>query len=142
MILDFFLPFYPYNSPKNQFLKKCGYIIILPICSKSYHHIINCSWDIVCYGQMDRWADGRTEKMTYWGGCPTYKWCSNKSSMKTDSNIPWYRKGYCCWWFSTDEMLSLLYSNILVKAAQKGLPRELLNKTNLSRWNGWTIVLM
>ena len=36
-------------------------------------------------------------------------------------------------WFSTDEMLSLLYSNILVKAAQKGLPRELLNKTNLSR---------
>ena len=61
-----FCPFTP-NSPKNQNKikkkKTLGDIIILHMCTKNYDHMMYSSWDMV--------HDGRMEKVTYWGGCPT-----------------------------------------------------------------------
>ena len=49
VILDCFLPFYPYNNPKNQNFEKLkkihGYIIILYKCTKHHDH---CSLDMAC----------------------------------------------------------------------------------------------
>ena len=44
-----------------------GYIIILHMCTKHYDHMMYGSWDMVRDGQ----TDGRTEKVTYKGGCLT-----------------------------------------------------------------------
>ena len=71
-----FCIFYPPNSPKNQNFQKMkkkmpGDIILLHICTKNYDQMMYGSWDVVHDRQTDRWTDGRTEKVTYRGGCPT-----------------------------------------------------------------------
>ena len=63
------------TAQKIKILKKWkktpGDIIILHMCTKNYDQIMYGSWDMVC----DRWTggltDGRMEKVTYRGGCPT-----------------------------------------------------------------------
>ena len=64
-------PPHPPNSPKNHNFEKMkkepGDIIILHKCTKNYDQMIYGSWDMVRDGRMD----GRTEKVTYRGGCPT-----------------------------------------------------------------------
>ena len=81
------------NNPKNQNFEKLkktpGDIIILHKCSKNHDHMLSCSLDMArngfnCYFSF--WAifgpftsltagrtDGRTEKVTFRGGCPTPK---------------------------------------------------------------------
>ena len=48
--MDYFLPFYPSNSPKHENFKKMkktpGDVIILHKCNKNYDHKAYCSWDI------------------------------------------------------------------------------------------------
>ena len=50
VILDYFLPFYPTNNPKNRNFEKMkkppGDIIILHKCTKNNDHILYCSWDM------------------------------------------------------------------------------------------------
>ena len=50
VILDHFLPFYPYNNPKNskfwKILKTPGDIIILHKCHKNHDHMLYCSSDM------------------------------------------------------------------------------------------------
>ena len=66
-MLDYFLPFYPVNQPKNQHLKKWkntpGDIIILQMCTKNYDQMTYGSWDIVHNRWMDGngWMDGHVE---------------------------------------------------------------------------------
>ena len=47
--MDYFLPFYPPNSPKNENFKKMKKtprdVIILHKCTKNYDQIVYCSWD-------------------------------------------------------------------------------------------------
>ena len=45
-----------------------GDIIILHTCTKDYDQMMYGSWGMV----RDRQMDGRMEKVTYRGGCPTY----------------------------------------------------------------------
>ena len=65
-----FLPFYPLTAQKNQnFIKMKrapGDIIIFHMCTKHYDQMTYSSWDMV----HNRQTDGRTEKVTYIGGCP------------------------------------------------------------------------
>ena len=66
-ILGYFFPFTPPpNDLKNQNFSKMktlpGDIIILHMCTKNYDPIMYDSWDMM--------RDGRTEKITYRGGCP------------------------------------------------------------------------
>ena len=58
VILDYFLPFYPTNNPKNRNFEKMknppGDIIILHKCTKNNDHILYCSWDmavtdVICF---------------------------------------------------------------------------------------------
>ena len=73
VIMGHFLGFDPSNNSKNQnfekMKKKYGDIIISQICYKNYDHMMNGSWDMV----HDRWMGRRMEKVTYRGGCPTWK---------------------------------------------------------------------
>ena len=50
-MLDYFLPFYPPNSPKNENFKKMktmpGDVIILHKCTKNHDHMLYYSWDMV-----------------------------------------------------------------------------------------------
>ena len=58
------------NSPKNKKLKKFKKIqdiIILHRYTKNYDSMMYGSWDMV----HNRQTDGRREKVTYRGGCPT-----------------------------------------------------------------------
>ena len=75
--MSHFLPFYPLSSPKTQNLKKMKKtprdIIILHKCSKNYNQIMYGSWDMVHDRQTDGQMDGWMEKVTYRGGCPTWK---------------------------------------------------------------------
>ena len=52
VILGHFLPFYPSNSLKNQYLKKLKKtprdIIILHKCTKNHDHMLYCSWHMTC----------------------------------------------------------------------------------------------
>ena len=56
--LGYFLPFCPFNTQKNQNLKKMkkapGDIIILHMVTKNYDHMMYRSLDMVC----NRWMDG------------------------------------------------------------------------------------
>ena len=65
LMLGYFSPFYPPNSPKNQYFgkikKNTGDIIILKMCTKNYDQMMYGSWDMVC----NRWTDGRTKKVIY-----------------------------------------------------------------------------
>ena len=67
VILGHFLPFYLTNNPKKQNFQKMkktsGDIFILHMCSKNY--------DQMMYDSCDMARNGRTEKVTYRGGCPT-----------------------------------------------------------------------
>ena len=48
--MDYFLPFYPPNSPKNQNfekMKKTPGDIILHMCTKNYDQMMYSSWDMV-----------------------------------------------------------------------------------------------
>ena len=50
LILSYFLPFYPSNSPKNENFKRMKKMpgdIILHTCTKSYDYRLYCSWDMV-----------------------------------------------------------------------------------------------
>ena len=62
-ILDYFLPFYSPNSPKNQNFEKMkkmpGNIIILHKCTKNYDEMMYGSWDMVhdrCNCYFSFWA--------------------------------------------------------------------------------------
>ena len=78
-----FCPFTPLTARKIKILKNWkkapGDIIIFHMSTKSYDHMMYGSWDMVRKRrtdrqrdrQKDRWTDGRTEKVTYIGGCPT-----------------------------------------------------------------------
>ena len=69
-ILDHFLPFQLPKNPKNQNLeknKKAPGDMILHKCTKNYDQMMYRSCDMV----RNRWADRRTEKVTYRGGYPT-----------------------------------------------------------------------
>ena len=48
--MDYFLPFYPLNSPQNfkKMKKTPGDIIILHNCTKNYDYRIYCSWGMAC----------------------------------------------------------------------------------------------
>ena len=54
VILDCFLPFYPFNKPKNQDFEKLkkvpGDIIILHMCTKNHDHMLYCSLDMTHNG--------------------------------------------------------------------------------------------
>ena len=67
VILGHFLPFYLTNNPKKQNFQKMkiktSEDIILHMCSKNY--------DQMMYDSCDMAQNGRTEKVTYRGGCPT-----------------------------------------------------------------------
>ena len=62
-ILGYFLPFYPFNSKKNQSFKKMkktrGDVIILHMCVKNYDQMMYCSWDMVRDGRTDGRTDGK-----------------------------------------------------------------------------------
>ena len=64
-------PFIPLTAQKIKILKKmkktAGDIIILHTWTKNHDQMMYSSWDMVCNGRME----GRTEKVTYRGGCPT-----------------------------------------------------------------------
>ena len=53
-ILGNFLPFYPPNSPKNEYFikmkKKPGDVIILHKCAKNHNYMLYFSWDMACDG--------------------------------------------------------------------------------------------
>ena len=77
IIISYFLPFTtpaPPLSPTVQKIKmkkmkkNPGDIIIFHMCTK-----IMIRWCTVpeIWCTTDRWTDGRMEKVTYWGGCPT-----------------------------------------------------------------------
>ena len=51
--------------------KPPGDIIILHKCTKNYDQMIYGSSDMLRNKWTDEWADRRTEKVTYRGGCPT-----------------------------------------------------------------------
>ena len=56
LIMDHFLPFYPTNSPKNEFQKMKTTprdIIILHKCTKNYDQMMYGSGDMVRNGQID-----------------------------------------------------------------------------------------
>ena len=48
--MNYFLPFHPFNSPKNENITKLkkipGDIIILHKCTKNHDHRLHCSWDM------------------------------------------------------------------------------------------------
>ena len=73
-LLPFYLlPFCP-NSPKNQNFAKMNKEpgdIILHKCTKNYDQMMYGSWDMLRDRLRDGQTDGRTEKVTYRGGCPT-----------------------------------------------------------------------
>ena len=50
-------------------------INIVHMCNKNIDHMMNSSWDMVrnrgTDRQIDKQMDGRREKVTYRGGCPT-----------------------------------------------------------------------
>ena len=48
-----------------------GDIIILHMRTKNYDQMMHSSWEVVCGGWTDRQTQGRMEKVTYKGGCPT-----------------------------------------------------------------------
>ena len=53
VILGHYLPYYPFNSLKNENFKKMkkktsGDIIILHMCTKNHDHMLFCSWDMAC----------------------------------------------------------------------------------------------
>ena len=55
VILDHFFPFYPLTTRKFKIWKKLKNwkkiakdIIILHKCTKNHHHMLYCSWDMVC----------------------------------------------------------------------------------------------
>ena len=66
LILGYFLPFYPSNSPKNQNFEKTkttpGDIIILHMFPKNYDQMMYCYWDMV----RDRRTDARTDGRKKW----------------------------------------------------------------------------
>ena len=72
LILGYFLPFYPPNSPKNENLeemkKTTRDIIILHMFTKNYDQMMYGSWDMLHDRQMDKWmnrrADGPTDRQT------------------------------------------------------------------------------
>ena len=88
--MGYFLHFYPPNSPKNQNLKK------MKKSNWRYHHFTyvyqtlwSDSWDMVWDWRTGRWTDGRTEEVTYRGGCPTKKTFYKQYSIFKFHNRPW-----------------------------------------------------
>ena len=66
----------PLTALKIKILKK-WYVIILHMCTKNYDQMMYVSWGMVrnerTDGRTDERTGGWTEKVTYRGGCPTWK---------------------------------------------------------------------
>ena len=113
VVLDYFLPFYSPNSPKNENFSKMktlrGDLIILHKCTKNYEHMVYYSWDIAhnrcnCY-------------FLFWAiFCPftPLTWLKNenfKKMKKTSGDIIILQKGtknhdhmlYCSWDMACDQ---------------------------------------
>ena len=67
-ILGYFLPFYPLLTQKSKKIFKK-----IKIAWRCYFTYLHSSWEMVHNNWINRQTDGRMEKVTYRGRCPTLK---------------------------------------------------------------------